>query len=70
MDFRDAVATVEESTRRARELLAWTQLLSVVAGGTPVVSRIRKRIQRGFPIPHFADEVRVFVSGSEAGSGL
>ena len=39
---------VEESTRKARELLAWTQLLSAVAGGTPLVSRISRRIQQDF----------------------
>ena len=70
MGFRDTLTTVKESARRARELLAWTQLLSVAAGGTPTVSRIRRQIRRGFRIPHFAVEVRVFVSGSEAGSGL
>ena len=70
MGFRDTLATVEESARRARELLAWTQLLSVAAGGALVVSRIHRQIWRGFRIPHFAVEVRVLVSGSEAGSCL
>ena len=47
LDLRNVLATDQESTRRAREVLAWIQLLSVAAGGTLVVSRFRRRIRQG-----------------------